>query len=124
MLVVREKYEAAIEAFVGTLPVEGDLRDRIRLEVSLSVVKSDPDAMRRLVQQEQQMRKKLNEAEHELSVLRNNLEFFARSKNADYVRQEFAQKISGAEGVVAKMKAQLKLVRRSQQEMSAVSKVG
>lgn len=118
--VVREKYEAAVEAFVGTLPAEGDVRDRVRLEVSLSVMKNDPDALRRLAQQEQQMRRKLHEAENELAVLRNNLEFFARSKNADYVRQEFAQKISGAEGVVARMKAQLKLVR---QEMSTAKPV-
>ncbi|MFM8348973.1 MAG: DUF349 domain-containing protein, partial [Bacteroidota bacterium] len=108
---IREQYDKAIARFTATLPEEGGLRDKFALELSLSGMKGDPDAGRGLQQQEQQIRRRLQQAENDLAVLKNNLEFFARSKNATQVRADFQVKIDAATAEVASLKAKLKLVR-------------
>lgn len=108
---IREQYDKAVTRFTSTLPEEGGLRDKFALELSLAGMKGDPDAGRRLQQQEQQLRRKIQQAENDLAVLKNNLEFFARSKNAAQLRTDVQVKIDAASAEVASLKAKLKLVR-------------
>jgi hypothetical protein len=49
-------------------------------------------------------RKKIQTLEHEISVLTNNLEFFAKSKNSDKLRAEVEKKIAAAEKELEKLK--------------------
>jgi hypothetical protein len=49
-------------------------------------------------------RKKIQALENDIAVLTNNLEFFAKSKNSDYLRAEVEKKISQAEAEIEKLK--------------------
>ncbi len=109
--VIREKYEKAVARFTATLPEADGQRDKFSLELSLAGMKGDPDAGRRLQQQEQQLRRKLQQAENDLAVLKNNLEFFARSRNAEQLRADFQVKIDAAAAEVTALRSRLKLVR-------------
>ncbi len=95
------------------------VREKIRFDLSMAGMKNDPGASRQLIQQEQQVRRKLNQAEDEVAVLRNNMGFFARSKNADSVRADFDNRIKAAEAQVAELKARLKLIRSQLSSMQA-----
>ena len=57
------------------------------------------------------MRRQLQQSENDLALLRNNMGFFARSKNADSVRADFESRIGTAEEQVAVLKSRLKLIR-------------
>ena len=108
---IRDRFQQALNTFTATLPEEGNLRDKTSLELELASAQNDPNAVRRIQQQEQTIRRRLATAENDLALLKNNLEFFARSKNADAVRQEFQVRISAAEAEVTSLKSKLKLIR-------------
>lgn len=52
-----------------------------------------PDSKTELIQREKKLRKEIRELEDDLAQYKNNMEFFARSKNADQIRKEFNEKI-------------------------------
>ncbi len=81
------------------------------LDIQLENMKSDPDAVYKLQQREQGLRKRIQKEENDLTLLKNNLEFFGRSKNADKMRAEFGAKISASETEIAGLKSQLKQLR-------------
>jgi hypothetical protein len=108
---VRSRFDEAVAKFTASLPETDGQRDRMTLEISLAGMKNDPDSGKRIYQQEQQLRKKIQQTENDLAVLKNNLEFFARSKNADKVRADFQVKIDHASNEVVKLKSQLKILR-------------
>ena len=49
-------------------------------------------------------RKKIAALENDIAVLSNNLEFFAKGKNADKLRADFEKKIEAAEKELEKLK--------------------
>lgn len=53
-------------------------------------------------------RRKIQTLENDIATYRNNLEFFAKSKNADKFRQDVEAKIQSAEKEIAKLKEQAK----------------
>ncbi len=53
-------------------------------------------------------RRKIQNIENDIATYRNNLEFFAKSKNADKLRQDVEAKIQAAEKELAKLKEQAK----------------
>lgn len=108
---IRDHFRQAVDKFTLTLPEEGQKRDKAVLELEMAGASSDPNPSRRIQQQEQTIRKKLGTAENELALLKNNLEFFARSKNADAVREEFRIRIESAQAEVDSLKLRLKLIR-------------
>ncbi|MCU0468902.1 MAG: DUF349 domain-containing protein [Arcicella sp.] len=54
------------------------------------------------------IRRKIQNIENDIATYRNNLEFFAKSKNADKLRQDVEAKIQAAEKELAKLKEQAK----------------
>ncbi len=86
-------------------------KDKVMLDIQLENMKSDPDAVYKLQQREQGLRKRIQKEENDLSLLKNNLEFFGRSKNADKMRAEFGAKITTSETEIASLKSQLKQLR-------------
>jgi hypothetical protein len=108
---IRDNFRLAVDKFILTLPETDQKRDKAMLELEMAAASSDPNASRRIQQQEQMIRKKLGAAENELALLKNNVEFFARSKNADSVREEFRIRIESAQNEVDSLKSRLRLIR-------------
>jgi hypothetical protein len=48
--------------------------------------------------------------EDDINLWQNNIEFFARSKNATSVRSEYETKIKGAEKELAELKQKIKII--------------
>ncbi len=86
-------------------------KDKVMLDIQLENLKTDPDAAYKLQQREQGLRKRIQKEENDLALLKNNLEFFGRSKNADKMRSEFGAKINTSETEIAGLKSQLKQLR-------------
>jgi len=59
------------------------------------------------------LRKQIAKAENDIAILRNNLEFFGRSKNAEKLKEEFNVKIQQAGDDLIHLKNQLKMLQAS-----------
>ncbi len=86
-------------------------KDKVMLDIQLENLKTDPDAAYKLQQREQGLRKRIQKEENDVALLKNNLGFFGRSKNADKMREEFGVKIATSETEIASLKSQLKQLR-------------
>ena len=108
---IKVRFNEVVEKFLASIKITTDEKDRAMLEVQLGNLKNDPEADRKIFQKEQVIRKRINKVENEIAVLRNNLEFFGRSKNAEKFKEEFNAKIDEANGHLTQLKSQLKMLR-------------
>ncbi len=112
MAAIRTRYHQAVEKFVQTIEGLSDSeKGKLVLENQLQDLKNDPMADQKIYHKEQVIRKKIQKVENDLAVWRNNLEFFARAKNGEKVREEFNAKIEAAGEHLKELKQQLKLLR-------------
>lgn len=109
---IKSRFSSALNKFIASLEqVSQQEKDQAMLEIQLENLKTDPDAGYKIQVREQSLRKRIAKEENDLAILKNNLGFFGRSKNADKVRAEFNEKINAAELELGKLKGQLKLLR-------------
>jgi len=59
------------------------------------------------------LRKQIAKAENDIATLRNNLEFFGRSKNAEKMKEEFSARIQQADEEIVHLKKQLRMLQAS-----------
>ncbi len=112
MSAIRTRYHQAVEKFVSMLQgISGDEKSKLVLENQLQDLKNDPMADQKIYHKEQAIRKKMQKVENDIAVWRNNLEFFARAKNGEKVREEFNAKIEEASDHLKQLKQQIKLLR-------------
>lgn len=109
---LRDRHSDAVEKFVNAIAGLSEVeKAQLSLKTQLSELKNDPFADKKIQQKEQNIRKKISKVENDIALWKNNLEFFARSKNADSLRDEVNQKIKTAEEELVELKKQLKLIR-------------
>jgi hypothetical protein len=109
---IRARYHQAVERFVQAIDgLKEDEKSKLLLENQLQDLKNDPMADQKIYHKEQTIRKKIQKVENDLAVWRNNLEFFARAKNGEKVREEFNVKIEEASDHLKQLKQQIRLLR-------------
>ena len=112
---IKTQFSVAMDRFIASLgEVSQEEKDKVRLEIQLENLKSDPDASHKIHLKEQVLRKRVQKAENDLAILKNNLEFFGRSKNADKMRAQFNGKIEESARELGQLKSQLKLLKAAQ----------
>lgn len=111
---IRHRYQEAVDRFINSLPgLSSDEKGKLALENQLTELRNDPSADRKIYHKEQLIRKKITKVENDISLWRNNLEFFGRSKNADKVKDEFNDKIREASDHLKQLKEQLKMLKEA-----------
>lgn len=107
-----ERFQSLMGKYLDTVP-NLSYEDRSELLFNLQVerLKSSPDSQQQLYKKEQALRREINELENDISTLQTNLEFFARSKNAAQLRQEYQGRIDEANNRIAGLKKQLRVIR-------------
>jgi len=109
---VKQRFADAVAKYVNSISgLSAAEREQTLLQSQLSGLKNDPQADRKLYNKEQTLRKQIQKAENDLSTLRNNLEFFGRSKNAEKLKEEFNGKIEEANQNLIQLKKQLKMLK-------------
>jgi len=109
---IKARFTAAVDSALASLGnLTAEEKDKAALEIQLENMKSDPDAGYKIHQREQALRKKIAKAENDLATLKNNLEFFGRSKNAEKMKAEFSAQIEASSQEVTKLKAELKMLK-------------
>lgn len=107
----KNRFRTAVDQFIAQLDLPADEKDRLQLEVQLGNLRNDPQGERKLYQREQAIRKRISKIENDIATLKNNMEFFGRSKNAEAYKAEFSQQIDAATEQLKTLKGQLKLLK-------------
>ncbi len=108
---VKNAFSEATDKFLaGATELSEEEKERLRLQTQISRIKSAPDSDRKLRHKENNIRRQISKIENDISIWKNNLEFFASSKNADKLKNNFTEKIDEAEAELEKLKEQLRIV--------------
>ncbi|MFT5917844.1 MAG: hypothetical protein ACJAWV_001847 [Flammeovirgaceae bacterium] len=111
MNTLMDKFTNAVDKFFATTDLDEDEREKQSLEVLAEIYKSGPKADERMERKTQAIRNKIKNLENDISLWQNNIQFFAKSKNAEALTKEFAQKIDSAKSTLEKLKRQFKVVK-------------
>ncbi|MFD2244838.1 DUF349 domain-containing protein [Pontibacter ruber] len=95
---LEDKFLALMERYLERVP-DLSYEERTNMLVKLQVerMKSSPDASNKLHQREQTIRREIAQLQNDIQTLRTNIEFFARSRNADKLREEYEGRIADAQ---------------------------
>ncbi|HTF80479.1 MAG TPA: DUF349 domain-containing protein, partial [Cytophagales bacterium] len=107
----KSRFLKAWEAHVDKLVKDPNENARLKLKAQVSLLKDSTDGKNKLYQKEKNIKNKITHLENDIATLTNNLEFFARSKNADALKSDVLKKIEESKKELEKLKQQYKLLR-------------
>ncbi len=112
---IGKRYINAINKYVSAMAkLSGREREQLSLQNEVEMVKSHGESPKDLIRKENDIRRKMQTIENDIAVYRNNLEFFAKSKNADKLRQDVEAKIQKASKELSDLKHQIKIIREAE----------
>ena len=86
-------------------------RGDLLFHVEIGRLKVRPQGQQALTRKEMALRKEINELENDHATLQTNLDFFARSKNAAQLREEYQGRMAEGQKRIDTLKKQLKVIR-------------
>jgi hypothetical protein len=105
-----EKIKAAVEQYISAIGLAEEQAQEIMLKAEFGGSKTAADD-RKIGKKESILRRKIKELEDNISLWNNNLAFFANSKTADKLKEEFDEKIAKANEEIEGLKKQLRVLR-------------
>ncbi len=107
-----DRFQQLLGKYLDKVPtMSPDQKEQTLFRLQLDHLKASPDGDQKLYQKEQHLRRDITSLENDISTLRTNIEFFARSKNAEKLREEYQSKIDEAQKRIQHLKRQLKALR-------------
>ncbi len=108
---IAAQFNQSVDAYVEKLGVDGESKEEFLFRLNLNKIQSDPNSARVLNKKEHGIRKQISDLENNITLWKNNLEFFAASKTADKLKDQFEEKIDKAEQEVDRLKKKLSIIR-------------
>ncbi|WP_291784069.1 DUF349 domain-containing protein [Cecembia sp.] len=108
---IQAKFNEAVDTYVKKLGIEGGNKEEFLFRLNLNKIQADPNSNRVLNKKEHGIRKQIGDLENNITLWKNNLEFFASSKTADKLKDQFDEKIQKAEREIEKLKKKLSILR-------------
>ena len=113
---VQKEFREAIDANLDKLKISSAELSSASYQNRMEAVKGSPDAERVYRKEISFLSAKINKLRDDVNLWENNLGFFANSKKADILKQEFEQKIDKAKQDLAAMEVKVKYLRRMSAE--------
>lgn len=108
---IEVKLEEAVATYVKSIGLNEEEEEALMLKAQVTGGARGGGADKKLQKKEAMLRRQINELEDNISLWNNNLTFFANSKTADKLKDEFDEKIGKAQEEVQKLKKQLRVLR-------------
>jgi hypothetical protein len=105
-----KRFKGAMDRHYGALKVEGAEKNAIMFKAKIDTIQSSPDAARMFRNMKNDLRKDIEKHQKEITLLGNNLGFFANSKGADALKKDVEKKINRAQKTIDDIKQKLKLI--------------
>jgi hypothetical protein len=111
MNAIQKRFVDAINEYVvGSTGIDKEEKDKLILKNEVEIVMKTGGNPRAMERQQNDLGRKLKNLEDEITQLKNNIEFFGRSKGAEKIRAEYQKKIEEAEIEADKIKEKLNLI--------------
>ena len=108
MKTIQDRFIKAINSYVKSASgLEKSEKDKLMMQNEAEVVLKSGGNLNKT---ESDLRRKIKSLEDEISLTKNNLEFFGYSKNADKLRAEYQKKIDKGEAELKELNAKLRLI--------------
>ena len=108
---LQNKYSKAVDAIYKKFKQSVEENKATRLKDHLEMLATAPNGDDKIKYEERQINDKLRALREDAATLKNNIEFFAKSKNADALRKQIEQKIELSNQQIAKLQEELKLIQ-------------
>ncbi len=107
---VQSEYRTAIDELISKMDVNKSELTASDFKDKLDILKSGPDAGKRISKERAFISGKIRKIKEDLAVWENNIGFFSNSKQSNKLKEEFEQKIEKAKSEIEGLKAKLKLL--------------
>ena len=108
---IQAQFKDAVDKYLEKLDPSGTDREDFLFRLNLNRIQSDPNSVKTLNKKEHGIRKQISDLENSITLWKNNLEFFAASKTADKLKDQFDIKIQKAEDEIDKLKKKLTILK-------------
>jgi hypothetical protein len=113
MQTIQKRYISAINTYVSAIgQLSTKEKEQAVLESEVELVR-DGEGGRNLYRKEGDIRRRVTQLENDIALWQNNIEFFAKSKTSDRLKQEFERKISSAQNQLEELKHQLTIIQEA-----------
>lgn len=108
---VNNRFIEAIKVKIKTVTDIDEIeKDNLISKLLYQALRSNPEGEKELYNKEKKLRKDIRDIEENIAQLKNNIEFFARAKNAEAIRKDFNEKIQAEEQKIKLAKARLNVL--------------
>jgi hypothetical protein len=108
---VQTSYKKLIDDLFNGLKLTDQEKNQIRYKDKLDTFKNAPHSKEKISDEKKNLMHKLSQLKNDVTVWENNLGFFAKSKNAEGIKQEFEEKILKAKEEISRLKDQLQMIK-------------
>ena len=99
-------------------------KDELLFEAQLQITKTGGGGGQKDSRRDQNISRKIQHLESEISLWKNNIEFFARSKTADKLRAEFNAKIDAAKQELESLRNRVRKLNQAKKAKAETNKNG
>ncbi|MFM6984443.1 MAG: DUF349 domain-containing protein [Chitinophagaceae bacterium] len=108
---LQNRYSKSVDAVYKKFKQTADENKSLRVKEHYEMLSTSPNGDDKMRHEERIINDKLRMLREDAATLKNNIEFFAKSKNADALRKQIEQKIETANHQIAKLQEELKVLR-------------
>jgi hypothetical protein len=107
---IQKRYTDAISEVTEQVDIPESEKHKIRFSAQFHNINYGPGSERMIQKKEGALRRQITNLENDINLWRNNIDFFASSKNADKLKKDFQVKIDKANAQLKSLKEQLKVI--------------
>lgn len=110
---LNQRYRETLNKRFADLKISLEEVKRSDFKKEIDTLLNDPNATKILDKERRFLTNKMTQLKDEINLLENNLGFFARSKNAELLREEFSKKIEAAKKEVEEIEYKIRVMDKS-----------
>jgi hypothetical protein len=106
-----DRYDKVAKKILASPSLSEDEVAELKMHFEICKLRNSPHGNQKINRKENILKRKITGLENDISNWKNNLDFFAASKNADQLKRDFMEKIEAAERELDELKQQLSLMQ-------------
>jgi len=107
---IQKRYMDTISKLVDKIDISESEKHKLRFSAQFNKTNYGIGAEKFIQKKEGALRRQIANLENDLNLWKNNIDFFASSKNADKLKEEFREKIDKANDQLNNLKEELKVI--------------
>jgi hypothetical protein len=107
---IQKRYTEVVEEVTEMMDLSDDEKAKLRFKAQFNNMNFGPGSEKFIQKKEGALRRQISNLENDINLWKNNIDFFASSKNADKLKKDFQVKIEKANEQLKNLKEQLKII--------------